>query len=175
MRQHIAALVTLLATGWLAVGGTAVAQDARGLPQKAPDATFYAHANEYSLGDFEGQKVMLWLLSTWCSSCVAGLEALADTQPRLERTDLKVLALRNHENGGFPGPSITEFAKRVEKPLTEAPNWVFGQASPGMARRYNPQNYPDIYFLIDEEGMVQVVSTAPAATLDKIERFASAQ
>lgn len=173
MRQHIVALVILVTAGWLAAGDTAVAQDGRKLPQKAPDAAFHARSQEFSLRDFEGQKVMLWLLSTWCSSCIAGLDALADAQPRLEQANLKILALRNHENGGFPGPSITEFAARVGKPLTEAPNWVFGQVSPDMARRYNPQSYPDIYFLIDEDGMVQVVSTAPAATLDKIKRFAT--
>lgn len=173
MRQHIVALVILVATGWLAADDTAVAQDGRRLPQKAPDAAFHARSQEFSLREFEGRKVMLWLLSTWCSSCIAGLDALADAQPRLARANLKILALRNHENGGFPGPTITEFAQRPGDAVTEAPNWVFGQASAGMAQRYNPRKYPDIYYLIDEEGMVRAVSTAPAATLDKIERFAT--
>lgn len=116
---------------------------------------------------------MLWLLSTWCPSCAAGLDALAEKQPQLEEAGLTVLALRNHKNGGFPGPSITEFMQEYGSSLAQAPNWVLGEASPEMAKRYNPRNYPDVYFLIDEEGMVQAVSTAPAATLDRIMRFAA--
>ena len=41
-----------------------------------------------------------------------------------------------------------------------------------MASRYNPRRYPDIYFLIDEKGMLQAVNGAPSATMSTIKKFA---
>ena len=172
--KPVPVLLIILATSiaWLP-SGRAVAQGTGGLPIAAPDAAFVSDTRQHTIAAFKGGKVMLWLLSTWCSSCGVGMQALVEKQPQLRRTGLTILALKNYENGGYPGPSLDDFVEQFGGSLRHAPNWIFGDASKALAAEYNARNYPDIYFLIDEQGMVQGVNGAPAATLDTIMMFAT--
>lgn len=156
-------------------GNTLVAQATMQMPrvgQPAPDAVFEANNRSVALSSLHGKKVVLWLFSTWCASCAQGVDALARVQTKLQQAGITVVALRNPGNGGFSGPSITDFFARYGAPLAKAPNWLLGQASDRLDRLYNPKGYPDVYFLIDTTGVVRAVDTAPSATLDRILRFA---
>ena len=144
-----------------------------GTPPQAPVVpyvTFDGHA--LSTAQLKGHRAMLWLLSTWCGSCAAGLQAMADQAGKLEKTGLRVVILRNYQNGGYPGPDIRDFVNRVAPKLLKVPGWTLGEASMQLDHAYNRKHYPDIYFLIDADGRVQAVSGAPSATMDKILRFA---
>ena len=140
--------------------------------QKAPNTYFYVNSKKVSLKNFEGKKVMLWLFSTWCPSCIVGFQALAKKQPELKKDNLTIIVLRNYKNGGYPGPTVIEFAKKYGKNLLKAENWVFGEASNNLESIYNAKKYPDIYFLINSKGFIININGAPAATLDNILSFA---
>lgn len=172
LNRNIPVLSLLLALFLLMGPGSTVAQQQK--VQKAPEATFTAEGKHYSISDFKGKKIMLWMFSTWCSSCSAGMEALAERQDVLKENGFTVIALRNHENGGYPGPAIEEFAQKYGENIVDAPNWLLGEASKELASRYNHRNYPDIYFLIDENGYIQGMNGAPGATIDQILEFAGA-
>jgi len=103
------------------------------------------------------------------------LKVLSDNQPQLKKLGLTVIALVNYKNGGYPGPTAQEFAEKYAKAVTKAPNWLFGNASKKLASIYNPKGYPDIYFLIDENGFLETISDAPSATIDKIINFAKSK
>jgi thiol-disulfide isomerase/thioredoxin len=170
----IPALLIVLATSIsLLPSGRALAQGVGGLPVAAPDAPFTSRAGRHSIAEFKDRKIMLWLFSTWCSSCGVGMQALLEKQPQLRQAGLTILALKNYQNGGYPGPSLDDFVEQFGSSLRQAPNWIFGDASQKLATEYNARNYPDIYFLIDEQGMVQAVNGAPSATLDTIMSFAT--
>jgi len=139
----------------------------------APDAPFKVGAKTYNLSQFRGRKIMLWLFSTWCPSCQVGLKALSDKQQQLKKSGLIIIALENYKNGGYQGPTIREFVGKYGKSVAKSPNWFFGNASAELARIYNPKRYPDIYFLIDEKGIIRNINDAPAATIDKIINFAA--
>ncbi|MFQ5796163.1 MAG: DUF3105 domain-containing protein [Candidatus Bipolaricaulia bacterium] len=139
---------------------------------QAPEATFTTIGGErMTLSQFRGQKVMFWFFATWCPSCIAGAQALSQNNAALR--DLTIIALKTHGNAGFPGPSVEGFAQRYAPARLRAFNWLWGEASQPATRTYNPRNFPDIYFLIDEQGTVQDIDGAPAATLSKIIRFAN--
>lgn len=140
--------------------------------QKAPDTYFYVNSKKIELKDFEGKKVMLWLFSTWCPSCISGFDALAERQSELKKNKLTIIVLRNYKNGGYPGPTVTEFAKKYGENLLNEDNWVFGEASEDLENKYNSKKYPDIYFLINKKGTITNINGAPAATLDDILSFA---
>lgn len=140
--------------------------------QKAPDTYFYSNSKKVYVKSFEGKKIMLWMFSTWCPSCISGFNALAENQPELKKDDLTIIVLRNYKNGGYPGPTVTEFAKKYDEKLLSESNWVFGEASEELENKYNSKKYPDIYYLIDNKGMIKEVNGAPAATLDDILNFA---
>lgn len=115
---------------------------------------------------------MLWMFSTWCHTCVAGVQVMQEKQATWEKTGLVILAVRNHNNGGYPGADMSAFMQKVAPQLLNEKNWVIGEATAKMYQQLNAKKYPDIYFLIDEKGLVQTVSTAPTASLDKILNFA---
>ena len=163
---------------WLAAFNAASAfglkLNTRPLPYPAPDATFSSQGKIYHLKAYRGRKVMLWMFSTWCHTCAAGVRVLSAQRALLARQGLVVLAIRNHNNHGYPGLGIEAFVKQFGGPaLLDSPHWVLGEASQAMDRVYNARKYPDVYFLIDEKGRVQAVSTAPHLSIKTIIKFAS--
>jgi thiol-disulfide isomerase/thioredoxin len=165
--------LTLLIVGLLVVFAPLSSTNAqKGLPIVAPQASFSIEGTPYTLSQFKNRRVMLWFLSTWCTSCSVALEALENKQPELIESGLQIVALKNHENGGYPGPTMHEFVNHFSPDLFDAPNWLIGDASAELGTTYNPRRYPDIYFLIDEKGMLVAVEGAPGATLDVIMDFA---
>jgi len=44
-----------------------------------------------------------------------------------------------------------------------------------MNEQFNSRQYPDIYFLIDEQGIIQEKGTAPAVFIQKIIDFAQSK
>lgn len=140
--------------------------------QKAPDSPLQVGNDTVQLSHFRGKKVMLWFFSTWCPSCQAGLQALAQKEQTLEKQGLHVIAVRNYKNGGYPGPSITDFVKKVTPSLLKAKNWTLAEATKELAGKYNSRGYPDIYYLINSDGEVVKVDSSPGANMDEILAFA---
>jgi len=143
------------------------------LPYMAPDVSFQATGKQHSLKEYRGRKVMLWMFSTWCHTCVAGVKALEKKQALLENQGLIILSIRNNNNGGYPGPDMLNFMKKFGPYALASNNWVLGESSADMYKQLNPVKYPDIYFLIDEKGMIQIVDTAPNLTMKSVLRFAN--
>lgn len=138
----------------------------------APEAHFtLSNGNDAHLSDFRNKKVMLWLLATWCPSCIAGAQILQESNNKL--TDLTIIALKTYGNAGYPGPSIEAFAKQNAPATLSASNWSWGNLSSESTKIYNPKNFPDIYFLIDKNGILKDIDGAPAATINKIIDFAN--
>ena len=55
---------------------------------------------------------MLWLFSTWCHTCVASIKVMQEKQTDWKKTGLVILAIRNYNNGGYPGPDMSEFIQK---------------------------------------------------------------
>tara|TARA_R110002095_G_scaffold24802_2_gene25801 strand:- start:856 stop:1362 length:507 start_codon:yes stop_codon:yes gene_type:complete len=142
------------------------------LPYAAPEVQFISQATPHNLSGYKGHKVMLWLFSTWCHTCVAGVQVMQEQQATWEKSGLIILAIRNHNNGGYQGPDMPVFMQKIAPRMVNMNNWVTGEATEKMYHQLNAKKFPDIYFLIDEKGFVQVVSTAPTATMNKILNFA---
>jgi thiol-disulfide isomerase/thioredoxin len=145
------------------------------LPYPAPEGLFVSQGKVVPIEKYRGHKVMLWLFSTWCHTCVVAAKSLEKNNAELQKSGLVILALRNHKNGGNPGLSIEQFIEKFAASMTQAENWILGEATAQLDNSYNAHHYADVYFLIDEQGMVQVVSTSPAATLSSIQRFVKGQ
>jgi len=141
---------------------------ARGKP--APEAVFTAiDGREIRLSEFKGKKVMFWFLATWCPSCITGAQVLAQNNDELR--NLTIIALETYGNAGYRGPSIEEFAKQSAPDTLSAQNWLWGNASREATNVFNPTNFPDVYFLIDEDGIIRAIDGAPSATINKIIQF----
>ncbi len=143
----------------------------------APAATFVTpQGRKVAISDYRGKPLMLWLVSTWCSSCSAGILSMEGKAKELEKLGLQVVVLRNYKNVGYPGPNIVDFVDQVmPKGATPPANWTLGEATKGLDTAYNRRHYPDVYFLIDRQGRVEAVDGAPSATMDRILAFAKKQ
>lgn len=139
---------------------------------QAPTATFLSRGKNVSLNAYRGQKVMLWLFSTWCPSCQAGLAALAQEQTALTAGRVHLIVLENYRNGGYSGPSMQTLMNQHARSVESAPNWTIGTATQPFARVYNAKAYPDIYYLIGADGKIEVVGSAPSASMSQILAFA---
>ncbi len=140
----------------------------------APDMAFTTiDGREYKLSQFRGRPVMLWLFATWCPSCQAGAAAIAEHLTQMEQAGLQIIQLKLYNNLGYPGPSIQDFARAYTPPGRSSPTWLWGDASEALSYAYDPRGYPDIYFLIDREGIVREISGAPNTAIDQILSFAT--
>ncbi len=139
----------------------------------APDIDFTAtDGTERRLSEFSGRPVMLWFYASWCPTCQVGTVAVAEKIDQLKQAGVQIIQLQLYDNLGYPGPSIEDFAKRYAGSVTPSSNWLWGQASLEASFTYDPQGYPDIYFLIDRDGIIRAIEPAPNVTMNKIMAFA---
>ncbi len=174
-RRAILTVGALLAMTVPIATGARAAQDLPRpkLGETAPDISFTSvDGKKLRLSDFRGKPVMLWLIATWCPTCQASARVLAEHKEELEKAGLVVITLRLYKNLGYDGPEIAEFAKRWAPSLKGA-NWYWGDAGEQASYIYDPRGYPDIYWLVDRDGSLWTVNTAPNATLEDILSFAS--
>ena len=173
-----AAYVTMIPIGAVASvpGSAAYAQTPTpikiGAP--APDIAFtLADGTERRLSEFRGQPVMLWFYASWCPTCQVGTVAVAGKLDQLKQAGIQIIQLRLYNNLGAPGPSGEEFAQQYASSVPRSPNWLWGDAPLVASYTYDPSGYPDIYFLIDRDGIVQEIAPAPHVTMNIILDFAA--
>ena len=139
----------------------------------APDMAFTTVGGaQRRLSEFRGRPVMLWLFATWCPTCIYGTIAVAEKFDRIQQAGIQIIQLKLYNNLGYPGPSVEDFARRHAGSIPPSPDWLWGDASREGSFTYDPRGYPDIYFLIDKDGVLQAVDVAPHATMDTILAFA---
>ncbi|MCL7418310.1 MAG: TlpA family protein disulfide reductase [Halalkalicoccus sp.] len=137
----------------------------------APNASFTTISGKtVQLSDYQGQKRMVWLFATWCPSCKQGAQTLQNEGDQLR--EMEIIGVKTAGNAGNEGPAVREFVQSFAPSLLDADGWTWGTASREMTDTYNPENRPDIYYLVDADGTIQVQNTAPAATIDRIVQFA---
>jgi thiol-disulfide isomerase/thioredoxin len=140
----------------------------------APLVSFISHGKTISLGSYKGHPIMLWQVATWCGSCRAGLRVFAQNQAMIDKTNVRVIVLRNYKNGDYPGIGITKFATLAAPSLTHDPHFVFGDDTKALYTLYNPHHYVDVYDLIGKDRKITTVSSTPSATFGKIKAFIEA-
>jgi thiol-disulfide isomerase/thioredoxin len=167
----LAAILVLSAVYRLVLPRTSAAEVKLGAP--APELVFTAvDGAQHRLSEFHGRPVMLWLFASWCPSCQAGTEAIARSFPELQQAGLQIVQLRLYQNLGEPGPSAAEFAHAFARPADASRHWLWGEASQEASYTFDPRGYPDVYFLIDKDGIIRAISGGPAAAIDQILSFA---
>ncbi len=139
----------------------------------APDMAFTTvDGAQRRLSEFRGRPVMLWLFATWCPTCVYGTVAVAEKFDRIQRSGIQIIQLKLYNNLGYPGPSVEDFARRYAGSIPRSSDWLWGAASQEGSYTYDPRGYPDVYFLIDKDGVLQAINVAPHVTMDTILAFA---
>jgi len=170
--RHRLSTLILSSSLWLMALTPVFAQADPNAGTVAPAATFTSQGKSQSLAAYRGQKVMLWLFSTWCPSCQAGLAALAQEHKTLAAGRVHLIVLENYQNGGYSGPTLQALLNHYASAVKDAPNWTIGNATEKLAAVYNAKAYPDIYYLISADGKIEAVGSAPSASMNEILAFA---
>ena len=174
-----AVLVTLAAAAppvWAAPKGTMAPMNAAApSAERAGDAPFLVHGKKMNLQSFKGQSIMLWQVATWCGSCAVGLQTMAQNQGLIDASNLKIIVLRDYQNGGYPGDDMEKFVAANAPALLHDSHFIIGEDTEELFKLYNPHHYIDVYHLIEPNGHIAVISSAPSATFKKIEQFIKAQ
>ena len=94
----------------------------RELPYPAPDVRFTSGSKSHALKEYKGHKVMLWMFSTWCHTCVASIKLMQEQQVIWKKTGLVILAVRNVDNDGIPGLDMPAFIQKFAPLLAKENN-----------------------------------------------------
>ncbi len=139
----------------------------------APDFAFTTlDGNAHKLSQFRGKPVMLWFFASWCPTCISSTKEISERFETLTANGLQIIQLRLYNNLGYSGPSAGEFADIYAGAPGESPSWLWGEASLEASVTYDPRGYPDLYFLIDREGILRGANGAPNASMNDIVKFA---
>jgi cytochrome oxidase Cu insertion factor (SCO1/SenC/PrrC family) len=135
----------------------------------APDGTFVTMSGqEMSVASLRGHATLLWFVSTWCSSCQAGTQAMASEIGTFRRAGVHVVELELYNDLGQPGPDVASFARTYGGNAIADPDWTFGDASRRLSQTYDAQSYLDIYYLLNAEGRIVYINGSPAASMPQL-------
>jgi thiol-disulfide isomerase/thioredoxin len=136
---------------------------------QAPDGTFTTLSGQtVRVASLRGQPTLLWFVSTWCSSCQAGTQTMAQNLARLRADGVRVDEVELYQDLGQSGPSMTSFAKTLAGASYGSPGWTFGVSSAALTQTYDPQSYLDIYYLLNAKGQVTYINSSPGSTMTQL-------
>ena len=135
----------------------------------APNGTFTTLAGKTeTVAALRGKPTLIWFMTTWCSSCQAGTQAMAQHIAALAADGVRVVEVENYQDLGQSGPSVSTFAKTLAGSAFTDPDWTFGEASAALTHTYNPKAYLDLYYLIDAQGKITYVNSSPGSTMPQL-------
>ncbi|HLH69421.1 MAG TPA: redoxin domain-containing protein [Candidatus Dormibacteraeota bacterium] len=135
----------------------------------APDGAFTTLAGKTeTVAGLRGKPALIWFVTTWCSSCQAGTQSMAQNVATLASDGVRVVEVENNADLGQSGPPIATFAQTLAGSAFSNPDWVFGEASASLTHTYNPRAYLDIYYLINAEGKITYVNSSPGSTMPQL-------
>lgn len=124
--------------------------------ETAPDFRItLLNGSSTSLSSFRGHTVLLWFVTTWCSSCQLGAQELASSYySALSSKGITILTVELYNDLGQPGPSLGQFAMQYGNGPSSR-GWSYGNATQSVAYTYDPRAYLDVYYVIGANGTIQ--------------------
>ncbi|MDA8056882.1 MAG: redoxin domain-containing protein [Actinomycetota bacterium] len=135
----------------------------------APNGTFTTLAGKTeTVAALRGKPTLIWFMTTWCSSCQAGTQAMAQNIATLASDGVRVVQVENYADLGQSGPSMETFGKTLAGSAFSNPDWTFGEASSALTHTYNPKAYLDLYYLVNAQGKITYVNSSPGSTMPQL-------
>jgi thiol-disulfide isomerase/thioredoxin len=135
----------------------------------APNGTLTTTSGQQlSVASLRGKPTLLWFVSTWCSSCQAGTQTMAQNVSHLQADGVRVVEVELYQDLGQSGPSISSFGQQLAGAQYGNPDWTFATSSSSLTRTYDPGSYLDIYYLLNAHGRIVYVNSSPSSTMSNI-------
>ena len=173
MKSLLFAIAAIALAASLAPARTLAAVPSIAVGYPAPNFQYrLLDGKRLSAKSLRGHRYLLWVMATWCPSCVTGAHALAAHAAQLRREGFRIVQLEAAGDLGYPGPSLASIRNGIGAVATP-PNWYWGQLTEAQSLALDPSSTPDIFYLVDRHGRVRAQSSAPAAHLGQIAAFAA--
>jgi thiol-disulfide isomerase/thioredoxin len=135
----------------------------------APNGAFTTLAGTTgSVASLRGHPTLVWLVTTWCTSCQAGTQLLARNIGKLQADGVRVEEIELYQDLGQAGPSIGSFARTYAGAEATNPDWSWGVSSAALTRTYDPQSGLEIYYLLNAKGQVTYVDAPLVSTMPQL-------
>ena len=121
-----------------------------------------------TVAGLRGKPTLICFVTTWCSSCQAGTQAMAHNVATLAADGVRVVEVENYADLGQSGPPMSTFAKALAGSAFSNPDWTFGEASSALTHTYNPKAYLDLYYLLNAKGKITYVNSSPGSTMPQL-------
>lgn len=162
-------VVVGLILGLHATSSSTPSQPAAAGGQTAPDGQFTTVSGQtMSIASLRGKPMLLWFVSTWCSSCQAGTQAMAQNINQFQADGVRVVEVELYRDLGQSGPSIASFGQSLAGSQYSNPDWTFATSSASLTLAYDPKSYLDVYYLLDSRGRIAYVNGSPGSTMSSL-------
>jgi thiol-disulfide isomerase/thioredoxin len=116
--------------------------------------TFLNSSSSSSLYSFHGRPILLWFVTTWCSSCQDGAKMLSSQYyGELNGKGVVIITIELYNNLGQNGLSLSEFAQNYGGGSNK-PNWYYGYSNQTTTYTFDPEAALDVYFAINSKGVI---------------------
>ncbi len=128
--------------------GTNIGQVAPNIPIKLVNGT------NVTLNEFRGRPVVLWFITTGCSSCSQSSQLLkSQYYNQIHSKGAVILTVNLYDNLGTDGFSLKFFANSYGYGLNKT-GWIYGTTTQNASYEYDPNAYLDIYYVINSNGTI---------------------
>jgi thiol-disulfide isomerase/thioredoxin len=136
---------------------------------QAPQGVYTSvHGDTASVSSLRGTPMLVWFVATWCSSCQAGTQAMAQHIDQFSSHHVRVVELELAGDLGQPGPTIASFGQQFAGHEYTNSDWSWGVASSQMTATYDPHTYLDIYYLLNAQGKIVYINSSPGSTMGSL-------
>ena len=168
------ALLTITVAVLVIVGvhyvGSATGANHTGSNGKQPLSDFTVtliNGGTISTKSLEGAPLVVWLMTTWCSSCSDTSELLVSQYYSAFRSDgIRLLQIENYNDLNQQGESLSAFVSQYGG--SKEPGWYIGTASQSITQEYNPSSALDIYYMVNSQGYIVGSGQGLGANLNSV-------
>lgn len=139
--------------------------------QEAPSGSFLlTNGGNMSVSSYHGKTILLWFVTTWCSSCAQGTAAISNNMGFFQRKNVTVIEVENYKDMGHEGLGIVPFVKEYGTNSTGASLIQTAISSKELTYNFNPKGYLDLYYLISANGTIIYINGSPAITMLNLQK-----
>jgi len=127
-----------------------------------------ANGTRTYLSSFEPHPVLLWFVTTWCTSCQQGAQLInSQYYDTLHSKGLEILTVESYDNLNQTGPTINQFAQQYGGGAGKS-GWDYATSDWETTQKYNPLAQLDIFYVINQYGVITMENVGMPNYLDQI-------
>ena len=133
----------------------------------APLKSFYfVNGTKATLANFRGRAVLLYLVTTWCSTCAQGTSTLGSNMSFFKSKNVSIVEVETYKDFNYSGEPIYQFTKQYAG--NSSSYMIDAYSGYNLTATYDPKGYLDIYYLISPSGRIAYVNGEPSVTMNDL-------